>query len=349
MSNNSALPRYRFDGKQYRNTQPLPKSGFKETVKIFWDFFFNKPSNTQPAAPFEVKKLTQAELLEAPDNSLWRLGHSTLLLKLAGEFYLTDPVFSERASPFQWMGPKRFHATPIGIEQLPPIKAVILSHDHYDHLDKAAVKALAANTQYFITPTGVGDLLAKWGIKEEKIRQLDWWQQTELGALTLVATPSQHFSGRGLGDGNQRLWCSWVIKAPQCRIFFSGDSGYFDGFKAIGEQYGPFDLTLMETGAYDPKWPGVHMQPKESLQAHLDVQGQWLLPIHNGTFDLAMHAWFDPFEQILALANSRQVALCTPAMAERLDITAPHKGQPWWRPLAKEAMAQSGIVANEPS
>ncbi|WP_226911333.1 MBL fold metallo-hydrolase [Gallaecimonas mangrovi] len=345
MNSKDALPRYRHNGKQYRNTQPLKQSGFKETVKIFWDFFFNKPSNTQPAKPFSVSSLNREALIAAPDNSLWRLGHSTVLFKIAGDFYLTDPVFSKRASPFQWAGPKRFHPVPISIAELPPIKAVILSHDHYDHLDKAAVKALAPKTDWFITPNGVGDLLMKWGLPAAKIRQLDWWQETTVAGLTLAATPSQHFSGRGFGDANHRLWCSWVIKSAHFNVFFSGDSGYFDGFKAIGEQYGPFDITLMETGAYNERWPGVHMLPKHSLQAHIDVQGKWMLPIHNGTFDLAMHAWFDPFEQIKALAQQQQVPLCTPAIAERVAIMAPHPGQPWWRQWAEEPLP----TATEPA
>ncbi|WKE66256.1 MBL fold metallo-hydrolase [Gallaecimonas kandeliae] len=329
------LPRYRRQGKQYRNAAPMPKAGLGKTLKIFWDFFFNKPRHTQPARGFEVEKLSQAQLLAAPDHSLWRLGHSTVLLKLHGLFWLTDPVFSERASPVQWLGPKRFHQVPIGINELPPIEAVILSHDHYDHLDKAAVLALEAKTKHFLTPTGVGDLLVAWGLPAGKIRQLDWWQQTQVGDVSLVATPSQHFSGRGLGDGNSRLWCSWVIDSGRQRLFFSGDSGYFDGFKAIGEQYGPFDLTLMETGAYDANWPGVHMQPRESLQAHLDLQGHWLLPIHNGTFDLAMHAWYDPFEQIQALGLAKGVPVSTPAMSERLELASPHRGSAWWRELAE--------------
>lgn len=344
-SSSSALPQPARQGQQYRNSQPLPKAGFGKTVKIFWDFFFNKPAHTQPAAPFEVQALTGAHLDSAPDHSLWRLGHSTVLMKLGGHFYLTDPVFAERASPVQWAGPKRFHQPPISLAELPPIKAVILSHDHYDHLDKATVIALADKTDYFLTPTGVGDLLVEWGLPADKIHQLAWWQEHNLEGIRFVATPTQHFSGRGLTDGNRRLWCSWVIMAAEQRIFFSGDSGYFDGFKAIGERFGPFDLTLMETGAYDQNWPGVHMQPIESLQAHLDLQGQWLLPIHNGTFDLAMHSWFDPFEQILALATDRQVPLCTPAMGERLDLRQPHPGQAWWRPLATEAMAEVGALS----
>ena len=270
-------------------------------------------------------------MLAAPDATLFRLGHSTILLKLQGEFFLTDPVFSERASPFQWMGPKRFHQPPISIADLPPIKAVILSHDHYDHLDHAAVLALADKTEHFLTTTGVGDRLIKWGIAANKIQQLDWWQETAVHGIRFVATPAQHFSGRKLNDRDHTLWASWSILTPELKIFFSGDSGYFKGFKEIGERLGPFDLTLMETGAYNKLWPDVHMQPEESLQAHLDLGGKHLLPIHNGTFDLSLHAWYEPFERIVDLAKRHGVKISTPQMGEAVDIAEPQTGQHWWR------------------
>ncbi len=317
----------------FENPKPVKKLGFAETVGVFWDFMFNKPANTTPAAPVPVETITRARLESAPDGSLFRLGHSTILLKLRGKFWLTDPVFSERASPFQWMGPKRFHAPPIALADLPPIQAVILSHDHYDHLDYDTVRALAGKTEVFLTPLGVGDRLIEWGIAASKVQQFDWWQGTELAGVRLVATPSQHFSGRGLLDGNKTLWASWVILDNDMRVFFSGDTGYFDGFKAIGEKYGPFDVTLMETGAYDPKWPDIHMQPEQTLQAHLDLRGRWLLPIHNGTFDLAMHSWHDPFDRINELAEQHNVALTTPIMGEMLNLKQPHVATRWWQQL----------------
>jgi L-ascorbate metabolism protein UlaG (beta-lactamase superfamily) len=264
---------------------------------------------------------------------LYRLGHSTILMKLNGEFWLTDPVFSERASPVQWAGPARFHAPPIGIAELPPIKGVILSHNHYDHLDYAAILALAAKTEHFLAPLGVGDTLVSWGVPADKVQQLGWWQSASAGSLKLTATPAQHFSGRGLFDGNKTLWASWVIESGDLRVFFSGDTGYFKGFKDIGDRYGPFDLTLMETGAYDPKWPDIHMQPAETMQAHIDLRGKVMLPIHNGTFDLAMHSWDDPFEQITALAVRRGQALATPVIGEALSIAQPQPTGAWWRRL----------------
>jgi len=315
---------------QSRDLASRSTGGLFKSLVIAWNFLFNKPPDTQPDGPILIQTLTQAELLAAPNNTIFRLGHSTVLLKLRGEFWITDPVFSERASPVQWAGPKRFHQPPISIEELPPIKGVILSHDHYDHLDHAAILKLADKAEHFLTPLGVGDRLIDWGIAPNQIQQLDWWQSTEVSGIEFVATPAQHFSGRGLFDGNRTLWASWVVIDVDVRVFFSGDSGYFNGFKRIGEKFGPFDLTLMETGAYDANWPHVHMQPEQTMQAHIDLNGRWLMPIHNGTFDLAMHAWYEPFERIIALAATHGIPVSTPQIGEAINLRQPRSGQRWW-------------------
>lgn len=325
---------------QFRNSTPKPATTAEPGGKTMWDFFFNKPKDTVPRAPVPVRKLARAELDAAPDRSLYRLGHSTILIKLRGKWWITDPVFSLRASPLQWFGPKRFHAPPIALDDLPPIRGVLLSHDHYDHLDKAAVKALAGKTELFLAPLGVGDRLVDWGVPKDKVRQFDWWQGVGVDGVQFTFAPTQHFSGRGLRDGNRTLWGSWVIVDGDKRVYFSGDSGYFDGFAEIGRRFGPFDLTLMETGAYNTQWPYVHMQPEQTVQAHVDLRGKWLLPIHNGTFDLSMHPWAEPFERVLALGDARGVNIATPIMGERIDIDAPHAGERWWRAvLAAEPAA----------
>lgn len=333
----SSSPQAR-DGR-FHNLRPAGLGEMPESIlRVWWNFLFNKPAGTVPDIDIPVQPLSRAALDAAADRTLYRLGHSTVLMKLRGRWFLTDPVFSKRASPMQFFGPQRFHQPPISIEELPPIQAVILSHDHYDHLDQAAIKALAAKTELFLTPLGVGDRLTEWGVAADRIRQLDWWQGTDVVGLRLTATPAQHFSGRSLRDGNRTLWCSWVIEDKGdgehdgLRLFFSGDSGYFDGFAEIGRRFGPFDLTLMETGAYNEQWSYVHMLPRETVQAHQDLGGRWLLPIHNGTFDLAMHTWEDPFDQILHFANERGVPVSTPMMGEGVDMNAPQEGNRWWRP-----------------
>lgn len=350
----------REDGK-FRNAKPRQSLGVGKTLKVMWSFATGKDAETVPTAPIPVHAILRTDLLAAPDGSLWRLGHSTMLLKVGGQFWLTDPVFSDRASPFQFIGPKRFHAPPISIDELPPIEGVVLSHDHYDHLDYGAIQKLAPKVAHFITPLGVGDRLIEWGVPAAKVQQLDWWQSTTVGALELTATPAQHFSGRGLGDSDRTLWASWVLRTTGqgsaeggaagdgLRIFFSGDTGYFDGFKAIGERFGPFDLTMVETGAYNADWPDVHMQPEQSLQAHLDLKGRYLMPIHNGTFDLSMHPWTEPFERITALAEAAQVPLVAPVMGERIDLHKPALSRQWWRTVQAPQTSAGLAPASTPS
>ena len=326
---------------RYFNRKPMARSGTLKTLRIFWNALFNKPRHTRPAGEIPVQPLSRQQLLAAPDNTVYRLGHSTVLLKLRGAYFLTDPVFAERASPVQWAGPQRFHQPPISLYDLPPLKAVILSHNHYDHLDHMTVLALKDKAEHFITPLGVGDTLIEWGVPAHKVQQLNWWESTDIHGIRFVATPAQHFSGRTLRDGNQTLWASWVMLADEQRIFFSGDTGYHDGFKLIGEQYGPFDLTLMETGAYNVDWPDVHMQPEETLRAHIDLRGKWLLPIHNGTFDLAMHAWHEPFDRILALAWDRSISITTPEMGQPFYVQYPSRGEAWWLKVDKASQTES--------
>ncbi|AGX87984.1 MBL fold metallo-hydrolase [Candidatus Symbiobacter mobilis] len=300
-------------------------------LRLWWIFLFDKPANTAPHKPIPLQPLTRAALLAAPEGTVVRMGHSSVLLKLHGKFWLTDPMFGERASPVPWIGPRRFHPPPIAIEELPPIEAVILSHDHYDHLDQGSILALQGKTSHFLAPRGVGDILRDWGVPAHKVRQFSWWESAEIAGVRLVATPTQHFSGRWLWGRNRTLWCSWAILTPQWRIFFSGDSGYFDGFRTIGDKLGPFDLTLLEAGAYNPRWKRNHMFPEQTVQAHRDLRGRWLLPIHHGTFSLAFHPWNEPPERVTQEARRLGVSVTTPRMGEPLDLSQMHPGSAWWR------------------
>jgi L-ascorbate metabolism protein UlaG (beta-lactamase superfamily) len=200
-------------------------------------------------------------------------------------------------------------------------------------MDKTAIKNMADKVKHFIVPLGLSNDLKNWGIKEDTITELDWWQSTRIANLELTLTPAQHFSGRGLLDGNQTLWGSWVIKSNEQSIFYSGDSGYFKGFKEIGQKYGPFDLTIIETGAYDKNWPDVHMTPEQSLKAHIDVKGNKMLPAHNGTFDLAFHPWHEPLERITTLGKNADIDILTPIIGEPIDVSSGASYQPWWQEL----------------
>jgi len=330
MKNPSSGSLRRPDG-AFRNAVPRQDMGLRKTLGLVWRMFTAKPPTTVPDRPIPVRPLDAATLAQAPEASLFRLGHSTLLMKLDGGWWLTDPVFSERASPFTFAGPKRFHAPPLSIDALPPLRGIILSHDHYDHLDRDSIVALAPKAELIVAPLGVGDRLVGWGMDRAKIRQLDWWQETQAGGVRLAAVPAQHFSGRGLRDGDRTLWVSWVIIKGSLRLFFSGDTGYHAGFRAIGERYGPFDVTMLETGGYDRQWADIHMQPEQTLQAHLDLNGRWLLPIHNGTFDLAFHPWHEPLDRIQALATAAGVPLATPQMGQMWALDRPQEVPAWWR------------------
>jgi len=321
-----------FDKKQtsFANAEIDYAPGFGNIVEIIKAYMADKRTAAVPKHDIAVQKLTGQSLMNESDDVVYRLGHSTILMKIDGQYVLTDPVFSDRASPVQWAGPKRFHQPPISMADLPQITAVLISHDHYDHLDKASIIALKDKVDHFYTPSSVKKLLVDWGVSPDKVTELNWWQSVQHGSLEFVATPTQHFSGRGVFDRNKTLWASWVVLGKQSRVYFSGDSGYFSGFKEIGEKYGPFDITLVETGAYNELWKDIHMMPEESLQAHKDLKGKYMMPIHNGTFDLALHEWFEPLEQITELAARDNVQLLTPQFGEKITVSTPENTIAWW-------------------
>ena len=330
-----ASPQYR-DGKFHNKVQTQVFSlegmwnGMKEVV-------FNKHPDATPASEIPIVSVQQRQFSAIQPESkvrFTRLGHSTLLIRLGQQNWLTDPVFSERVSPLQWIGPERFHDVPLDLNDLPDITGVVISHNHYDHLDENSIKLLSNQVKHFVVPLGIGDALRKWGVDEAKIIELDWWQDFEVAGVQVVSTPAQHFSGRGITDGDETLWSSWVIRTNEAAVYFSGDTGYFEGFKEIGERFGPFDYAFMECGAYNEQWRDIHMLPEDTLQAFLDVKGKVLVPVHNSTFDLSTHAWYDPYVQINALAQRHGVELLTPVIGNTVDSSQPISNftSLWWQP-----------------
>lgn len=258
-------------------------------------------------------------------------GHATALLEIDGYRILTDPVWSDRCSPSDVIGPGRMHPPPVPLEALPAVDAIVISHDHYDHLDIDTIIALA-HSQWapFVVPLGVGAHLRNWGIPDERIIELDWNEHAQVDELTLICAPARHFSGRFL-NRNSTLWASWVIVGPSHRAYFAGDTGYAKSFAQIGAEHGPFDVTLMPVGAYNRAWPDIHMNPEEAVQAHVDVNGRLLVPIHWCTFRLAPHPWAEPIERLLAAADAAHVQVVVPKPGERVDAEAPGEFEPWWR------------------
>jgi len=323
------------DGCRFRNLPNADALPSKDAWTIWSRFFTAKKEGTVPVDPIPVRPLTRAQLdaLDPAANHVVRLGHSSHLLKLRGRYWLIDPVFSERASPLQWVGPKRFHAPPLTLDQLPAIEGLILSHDHYDHLDTATIEALRERVQRYFVPLGVGARLQEMGVAPQRIEEFDWWQRSKHGDVEITAAPAQHFSGRTLWDRDRTLWASWVLQSGGQRLFYSGDSGYFPGFKQIGERLGGFDIALMENGAYDAYWPSVHMTPEETLKAFKDLKAKVLYVVHNSTFDLAFHTWRDPLDRVSDLALRDGVALATPEIGEVLTIGQPRSNVLWWKSL----------------
>ena len=256
------------------------------------------------------------------------LGHSSVVLELDGVRVVTDPMLSKRASPFQAMGPARFHRAPVTVDALPPLDAVIISHDHYDHLDMHTVAALAARDLRFIVPLGVGAHLEAWGVRTEKITELEWWEEADVSGLRVVCTPSRHFSGRGLTDRYRTLWASWAIIGARQRAWFSGDTGPFPQVAEVGDRLGPFDLTMIEVGAYDPTWGSVHMGPDAALEMNALVKGKTLFPIHWGTFNLATHRWDQPVVRLIDRVDDA-VGLMLPIAGATQRADAPSV-DPFW-------------------
>jgi L-ascorbate metabolism protein UlaG (beta-lactamase superfamily) len=269
------------------------------------------------------------------------LGHSTTLIEIDGATILTDPVWGERASPSRWVGPRRFHPPPLALADLPHLDAVLISHEHYDHLDMGTVRALAARGVPFHVPLGIGGHLRAWGVPAAQIVEHDWWESATLPAgLRLVSTPSRHFNGRGFPGRVGSLWTSWSLVGPRHRLFFSGDTGRTDAFRQIALREGPFDVALLEIGQYDPSWGDIHLGPLGALDAQAALHAKVLLPIHWATFNLGFHAWSEPAETLVRQAALRAASVATPRLGEPVDFTVPLPSTPaWWRALPPIAAA----------
>ncbi len=324
-----------FSNGKFKNVKNVPEDlGFWQTLGIARKFFFTKVPKGVPEEPIQVQKLDSAAIAgyNSGTRMIW-FGHSAFLLQINNKNILIDPMLSDVPAPHPLLGSGRFSKElPLQIEKLPQIDAVLISHDHYDHLDYESIRNLKHKVGHFYTPLGVGIHLRAWGVPENKITELDWWEEQNFDGLKFVCTPAQHFSGRKINDRQSTLWSSWIIQSETENIFFSGDSGYANHFKEIGQKYGPFDFALMECGQYNESWPDIHMFPEETVQAGLDVKAKCIMPIHWGAFKLSLHSWTDPIERISKTAKELKVPLITPKIGEQIILDKfPEPKDTWWR------------------
>lgn len=310
---------------------PIPTEMKVNPVKVMAEYWKADGKMRQPASRQEALALTSA--MDMPSETLkvrW-LGHASAMLELNGLRILTDPVLSERVSPLPFAGPKRFHDSPLQYDDLPHIDLVVISHNHYDHLDHKLVEALLDTDVKFILPLGVGEYLKSWGMDASRIYEMDWHDTYQTDGITITATPARHFTNRGVLDRNKSLWASFVIQNDTKKVFFCGDSGFFPGFKDIGDQYGPFDITMIGIGAYNEQWAAIHTNPQEAVEAHRLLRGRYLLPIHWCTFDLALHSWSEPIEWTICEAEKHGVDLIIPKVGEVFDASGSYVNGEWWK------------------
>lgn len=301
----------------------------KDIISLMTDYFKIK-SKLRPIKDLPIVLSNKDN--ESLESVTW-FGHSASLLKIEGKKLLLDPMFGDASSPFPLFNSKRYSGTfSLERDDLQEIDAIIISHNHYDHLNYKSIMQLKDRAKHFYVPTGVAQYLIKWGVSPSKISEHNWWDEITFDNIKLVCAPARHFSGRGMTDRDRSLWCSWLILGQETKIFFSGDSGYAPHFKEIGDKYGPFDLTLMECGQYDSRWSAIHMLPEETVQAHIDVKGELLLPIHWGAFTLALHEWIDPIERVTKEANRLGVKITTPQIGESITLkSTDYPRYAWWR------------------
>ena len=320
------------DGK-FQNQIPTTLGlSFRETLSVMNEFLFGDKSLKEPGRPLPMIKLDSSALTgNVPETRLTWFGHSAVLLEIDSARIFIDPMLGQHAGPIPLISPKRYNEElPISIEKLPFIDIVLISHDHYDHLDYGSILKLKDKVGKFYVPLGVGAHLRAWGVKEELITELNWWQEAQHNDFTFICAPARHFSGRGF-TSNITLWGSWIIRSSREQLYFSGDSGYGPHFKEIGEKYGPMDFVMMECGQYNERWASIHMTPEETVQATLDVRGRVLLPIHWGAFTLAMHGWDDPINRVTTEARRVNVPIRTPKIGQMIfPLKTTHSDEKWW-------------------
>ncbi|MFC5530825.1 MBL fold metallo-hydrolase [Cohnella yongneupensis] len=306
---------------KYKNLVPTSlNTDLKSLGGMIRDYYRIK-SKLRPGRVIPTVPLAKADPVGARSARAFWFGHSAVLLEIEGKRLLLDPMLGPASSPFPVFNSKRYSGPlPFKLDQLGDIDAVLISHNHFDHLDRDSIRKLMHRVGHFYVPSGVAAYLIKWGVPKEKISEHGWWEEFAFAGLKLACTPARHFSGRGLTDRDRSLWCSWVIAGEHVKVFFSGDSGYAPHFKDIGDKYGPFDLALMECGQYDERWKSIHMMPEETVQAHIDVRGDVLVPIHWGAFTLALHEWSDPIKRVVRAAAERGVTHATPRIGEPVAV-----------------------------
>lgn len=329
LSRIQSSPNYR--EKAFQNVYETPMMAPEASYpKLLSRFFFEKLPHQEPEAALPSVRVDLHKVSREEPTITW-FGHSSYLLTLNGKVILVDPVFSERASPFQWMGSRAFTTTqPYTLEDLPDPDLVILTHDHYDHLDYLAILKLRSRTPLFCTSIGVGAHLEHWGVDPSKIREFDWWESAEvIPGLELTAMPARHFSGR-VFTRYQSLWSSFLLKSGGLKVFVGGDSGYDATFQKIGEHTGGVDFAILECGQYDAWWPNIHMMPEQTIQAGIDLKAKTMMAVHWGKFRLANHTWMDPIERAYSTAVATGTPLATPMIGERMRLDQPATGNAWW-------------------
>lgn len=303
-----------------------------KAIRMLPEFFKNDPARL-PDFELPLEKRDSLELVQdsIPTRLVW-FGHSAFLLQLDGKNILIDPMLGEVPAPNPLLGKKRFSKElPIEIEKLPKIDLILISHDHYDHLDYESIQKLKAKTAKYLVPLGVGAHFERWGVDRKDIEEFAWWEELELDSIRFAFTPSRHFSGRGLGNRFSTLWGSWVIQGTSDKLYFSGDSGYGPHFKEIGEKYGPFDFAMLECGQYNENWKEIHMMPEETAQSSLDLQANAFMPIHWGAFTLAMHSWTDPVERVMKRSNEIGANVFVPKIGEFIELSSETRiTETWW-------------------